>query len=353
MQRLVAISILLVACGESFPPASAVDDFRVVAARVGIDGAPQRANPRPEETVEVSLLSIDSGKPPSDEPESQLSPGLLQWAVVPCVPAPVTIGPPICTEALEPCEGCDETPPSDPLATPVVRFEAPSQEALDEAQATSLLLQGIVCSNGTPSRDAIVRFLMGESDDLTPCEGPAIVAGVPIQGRFVTIPIPIEEDPDDPNLNPELLDILLDGASWPPPYERGVPRDAPATGCATDLEELSESERDLHPRAGDSPSSVDLYVTAESLQTYVEDDMPVTEEIQVSWLGDGGEFDVSFSFITAPATSVLTQWKPFVGVPDDGALVRFNFVVRDGRGGTDWVERGLCILPSEPEPSPP
>ena len=79
----------------------------------------------------------------------------------------------------------------------------------------------------------------------------------------------------------------------------------------------------------------------------------LTEEIQVSWLGDGGGFERTFSFITSPANSVLTAWQPAPTAPDDGELVRFNFVIRDGRGGTDWVERGLCVLPPEPDPPPP
>jgi hypothetical protein len=81
--------------------------------------------------------------------------------------------------------------------------------------------------------------------------------------------------------------------------------------------------------------------------------MELTEEIQVSWLADGGGYETSFSFISEPANSVLTSWQPPAGVPDDGQLVRFTFVIRDGRGGTDWAERGLCILSPEAAASPP
>lgn len=349
----LTLLVLAAGCGESFAPASFVNDFRIVAARVGVEGAPERANPRPEEALEVRLLAIDDGKAASENADASLSPGLLQWSFVPCVPAPVTIGPPICLNRIEPCEGCEATPPSDPLAAPLLRFEAPTQQALDEAQASSLLVQGIICSNGVPSEDAIARFLSGESDDLVPCEGPAMVEDVPVQGRFVTVSVPIERDPSDANLNPELLGVTIDGLQWPPPYDEGVPRGAPRTGCATELSGLSPEQRAAHPRAGDPPSNVNLFVTSESLQNYDDGDETVTEEIQVSWLGDGGAFEASFSFITAPATSVLTQWQPFASVPEEGALVRFNFVIRDGRGGTDWLERGLCVLPAEPQPSPP
>jgi hypothetical protein len=347
--------VLLAACSESFAPASAVTEFRVVGARV--DVPPQgsdRANPSPGDEVRVSLLSIDQGALRSETPEvPALTPALLEWAFVPCLPLPVTIGTPICLEPIEPCDGCVGPPPGDDLAQPMMIFQTPTEEELAEAQANSVLLQGVVCSNGTPSPDAILRFLAGESDDLVPCEGPPKVQGVPVEGRFVAVSIFIEGDPADPNLNPELLNVLLDGRAWPPPYDQGVPRTAPRTGCAADLEALSDEERMAHLRAGDQPSTVDLYVTADSLQTFMVGEREATEEIQVSWLADGGGYERSFSFITDPATSILTQWKPSESVPDDGQLVRFTFVIRDGRGGTDWVERGLCILPAAPSQSPP
>jgi len=94
-------------------------------------------------------------------------------------------------------------------------------------------------------------------------------------------------------------------------------------------------------------------VTQDSLQSYAVGDMTMTEEIQVSWLTDSGDLERTFSFITDPARSVLTLWQPFAEAPEDGLLVRLTFVIRDGRGGTDWVERGLCVLPPTPTESPP
>ena len=344
---LLCMMVLLTACSESFLPASAVTDFRVVGAKVEVQTDPDRANPLPDEALRVTFLPIDRGAPASDDPAiPSLTPAPLQWAFVPCVPVPITFGPPICLNPIEPCEGCIATPPADPAAIPIVEFQAPSEQELEDADASSILLQGVVCSNGVPSQDAILRFLMGESDDLVPCEGPPTIAGVPIEGRFIAVSIPIEDEPADPNLNPGVQNVLLNGAAWPPPYDQLVPRDAPRNGCAADLAGLSAAERDAHPKAGEQASTIDLSVTPRSLQTFLVGDMEVVEEIQVSWLADGGGFERSFSFITDPARSVLTQWKPFESAPEDGELVRFTFVVRDGRGGTDWVERGLCILPA-------
>jgi len=41
---------------------------------------------------------------------------------------------------------------------------------------------------------------------------------------------------------------------------------------------------------------------------------------------------------------VRVSWKAPVVQPASG-LVRFFFFVRDSRGGTDWLERALCVAP--------
>lgn len=316
-------------------------DLRVVAARVEVQGNPGRANPSPQDTIHLSLLVIDRGAPPSENPDvPALTPPLLQWDFLPCVPAPTRIGAPICQIPIEPCEGCTARPPGDPLALPVFGFEVPTADVLEPAQAGSVIVQGAICADGPPAPlDAILRFVFGETEVLDPCEDPER------EGRFVSVEIPIEDDPANPNLNPEIERVNLDGMPWPPPYDQGVPRFAPRTGCKAALDALTEDERRAHPTAGDSASTLNLFVTPGSFQTYASEGEELIEEIQVSWLADAGGFDSSFSFITDPARSVLTSWSPPSSAPERGLLVRFTFVIRDGRGGTDHVQRGLCILP--------
>jgi len=330
---------LMIACSESFAPPSFVDDLRVIGARIDVEGAPGRANPSPEDEVQASIQVIDEGPTPE-----------LTWSFVPCVPTATRIGVPICgTE--EGCEGCVGLPPGDRPPFPLIRFQVPSERVLDGAR--EVLLQGVVCKEGEPSAEAILGFFSGESDDLVPCKNargePIVYPDERIVGRLVTVQIPIERDPEDPNLNPEIDDILLNESLWPPPYNDGVPRDAAPTGCA---EDLTDAERAKQPDAGDPPLPIALAVTRDSLQPFTIDGQDFTEEMQVSWLADGGGFEVAFSFITEPGSpgdvpSISTQWRPpspsVVG--PEGRLVRFNFVVRDGRGGLDRVERGLCVLP--------
>jgi hypothetical protein len=343
-----------IACSESFVPPSAVTNLRVVGARIDVQGAPGRANPSPGDAIQASILVVAPGAPPSDqEGVPALTPPLLNWAFVACVPAATTLGPPICGQVIESCDGCVGPPPGDPFAYPIIDFTVPSEEEIDAFDARGVLLQGVVCSNGSPSPDAILRFLSGETDDLVPCEGPPIDEREPIEGRVVTVQIPLERDPEDPNLNPGIANIALNGSAWPPPYAQEVRRTAPRTGCKAELDMLTEEERDMHPVAGSAPSNINLSLTDGSLQSFMIDDVELTEEIQVSWLADGGGFEVAFSFITEPATSILTMWQPSSEVPADGRLVRLNFVIRDGRGGLDHVERGLCILPPPADELPP
>lgn len=340
---------LLCACSESFLPPSVVELLRVVGARVELQGDSDRPRPDPGDDIEVSLLVIDQGAPPSDFPEvPALTPELLQWDFISCIPLPTLIGPPICGPRIQPCEGCTATPPADPFAYPVMRFQVPSEAELSAAGASSVFLQGAICADGAPAdEDVLLRYILGETDDLNPCKDPND------EGRFVSVSIQIEPTPEDPNLSPDIMDVFYKGRPWPPPYDQGVPRTAPRTGCVADLAGLSDEQRAAHPSAGDPPASIRLDVTQESLQSYTIDEKTLTEEIQVSWLADGGGFDLSFSFIVDPERMVSIQWQPFTEVPDDGLLVRFNFVIRDGRGGTDWLERGLCIVPPPPPESPP
>lgn len=335
------LSVLSIGCSSGLPPASAVTDLRAVAAIVELPTAPGRANPSPGQDTEVSIVVIDRGAPPSLDPSiSAWTPPPLQWALVACIPAPTSFGVPVCQTPIQPCDGCEATPPADPLAFPVVRFQAPSADALQAADATSVLVQGAICADGPPAPlDAILRFARGETDVLDPCEDPQN------EGRFITVEIPIENNPDDPNLNPGIEAVTLNGLPWPPPYQDGVPRSAPRTGCGEDLMGLTSEERMAHPTAGSPASTLNLFVTADSLQPHTQDDQTLIEEIQVSWLGDAGAFESSFSFITDPARSILTSWEPPGEVRGDGLLARFTFVIRDGRGGTAEVQRGLCIMP--------
>jgi hypothetical protein len=48
---------------------------------------------------------------------------------------------------------------------------------------------------------------------------------------------------------------------------------------------------------------------------------------------------------TSPRPKVKLHWSAPSTVTAGGQLVRFHFVLRDGRGGVDWTTRAVCIVP--------
>jgi hypothetical protein len=71
------------------------------------------------------------------------------------------------------------------------------------------------------------------------------------------------------------------------------------------------------------------------------------EELRISHFSSLGELERPFSEILPEETAVSASvgWKPPKSAAPDGELVRFWFVVRDLRGGSDFTERALCLLP--------
>jgi hypothetical protein len=65
----------------------------------------------------------------------------------------------------------------------------------------------------------------------------------------------------------------------------------------------------------------------------------------VSWFTTSGELDHAYSSIDSEAADsfATASWDaPGVAVP---ALARLIAVVRDGRGGSDFLERRVCVVP--------
>jgi hypothetical protein len=69
------------------------------------------------------------------------------------------------------------------------------------------------------------------------------------------------------------------------------------------------------------------------------------ESLLVSYFISRGDLDHAFSGLesTDPSNATGALWTaPEVDAP---SLARFVVVVRDGRGGSDFAERRICILP--------
>src|SRR4051794_12146931 len=89
--------LFTIGCGPEFDPASLIETTRVVGARVEIEGAPERAMPRPGETANVRWLVTAPEVPPP-----------LHWTFAVCASGSSSLG---CESApLAVFEGTDVVP---------------------------------------------------------------------------------------------------------------------------------------------------------------------------------------------------------------------------------------------------
>ena len=320
MKRSLCLVGLLFACacGESLDPASLVTSLRAVAARVEVEGDAERPNPLPGEVVTVTIRVIDQGPRPD-----------IQWRFVACVPEATLFNVPICGLIIEPCDNCEGD--GGPEVDPVIRFQVPDEAELGDQ--TQVLLQGAICADGPAAPlEEFLAFAAGETGQFSPCDDPAL------EGTVLIAPVVLQQF-DPPNRQPQIADVLYEEESvaW---VEPNPPASDPISPCDGDI------------TIDQTTPSIRLSVTPDSLVPFVADDEEQEDEIQVSWLGDAGEFDRSFSFIdeSSPVDAngnlfVEVDWELPMSARDNGTLVRFNFVVRNTRGGQDWTERALCVFP--------
>lgn len=118
----------------------------------------------------------------------------------------------------------------------------------------------------------------------------------------------------DLNANPTLLGMRLDQSPWPDGETPVVP-----------ISRLAHME-----------PAFDL----DAAEAYEGPLGPTTESFLFSWFADGGRFDTDRTLDTDPAN----RWTPPGDESDAGTEeVRVWVVLRDGRGGVDWVARALQL----------
>ena len=282
------------ACDDPLSAVEAIDKTRVVGAKIEVAGDPTRAAPLPGEDVVVRFLVLA----PDPEPT-------FAFALTACVAADSA-------SDLTTCAG-------EPLATaaslspvpdaPSIAFVAPA----DASAETRLAVLGNVCSSGAglPSATA------------TACDDGSAV-------RATTLDFYMD-DGTHPNTNPALTSVSLDGAEL-----------APETALTTDCAELPAIP------AGTVKHGLNVKVDDASRdpverETGVD---PTRESLLFSYFVSRGDVDHAFSGIesndTSSSTGALWTAPASVSMP---TLARFVIVVRDGRGGSDFTERRVCIVP--------
>ena len=293
--------IFITGCGPTFDPASLINSTRVVGARIEVEGAPDRASPRPGETANVTwLVTSPEVTPP------------LHWAFAVCVPGNASLT-------------CDGAPPALFEGTdtpPRIAVLTPGLGALGAAKG--VIVYGQIC----PGADSMPTF--------DPQHGvPSCTDG---GGTTVSLAIPLQLG-DDANHNPTAdRAFTFDGQVWPALAAADDPCVVGPKVSAGSKDHVIGNTTDGSDReaytalVGDPPVAT-----------------PARESLQISQFTTAGKLKSQFSFVEATnddaATTVDVTWDApaAADVAAAGLAVTFTFVTRDNRGGTDWTTRAVCV----------
>jgi len=295
---LLSSAMLAFGCDDPLKKTELVEEPRVLAARIEVEGDPGRAAPFPGESATVRFLVAAPELEPS-----------LGFSLIACHSRPAHVGLPSCEGApfaesarLEPEPGAPE-----------LGFELP--EPASASTTPRLLVRGVICPNGTPRG----------GDDPSGCTSGGRALPVSLEAEIASA--------DDENQNPSFSDAELrfDGGD--------LPEAALASDCAgSGLLEVTGSSK--HRIRFEFPESARDRIPKEN------DYDPDRENLLVSHFSSGGELERAFSSLPydREELSAEVEWKAPDGT-SSGSLVRFWFVVRDLRGGADFVERAVCVIP--------
>jgi hypothetical protein len=284
---VTTFALLGTACDDALTRVDLVANLRVLGARVEVEGDPDRASPAPGETASIRWLVADPRPDPA-----------LGWAFAICEAAPPGGNLPSC--------GADPfvTAAADVPVTgePRIDFTVPS-----ETVAQALAVFGVVCPDSEPTFDD------GEFD----CAGPG--------GRLVSLDFGLETATSS-NRNPVLVPdaLTLDGTSVPAGTDCLALPSVAAGSSHTLVLTLNETDRD----------AVEQLTSAD----------PPKETLQVSHFTSAGALERAFTVFEASDKNLTAHvvWRAPKSPPPSG-FVRLFFVVRDLRGGSDWIERAICV----------
>jgi hypothetical protein len=282
----------LIGCDEDHAGVELIEKTRVLTARVEVAGEPSRASPLPGETVNVRFLVV------APEPEPAFAFSLASCVAIDSASTvPECRGEPIARGAS-----------LEPLA------ELPSMEFVTPAELTGsewLAVTGVICPAG--------GTLNGETTD-------ACSNG---RAQAVSVDFPLD-DGSAPNTNPTLLTVGLDGA------ELSV--DTASSEDCSALPQIKAGSKQHPLRVEVDPNSRDPLPVVES------SDAP-RESLLVSYFITHGILEHAWGSLPSSGTThaVTTRWDaPATG---DALVARIIIVVRDGRGGSDFTERRVCVMP--------
>ncbi|HEY3252921.1 MAG TPA: hypothetical protein VGJ91_03200 [Polyangiaceae bacterium] len=285
-------------CDDSLKSVSAIEETRVLGARLEVDTDPNRSSPEAGEGASLRFFVAA----PDGEPQ-------ISYALSVCAVKPANSGFPPCVSA--PFATSLRTEPSSGDAR--LDFQVPQDVLLENTP--DAFASGLICpdsglnlaADGTPS-----------------CLG---ASGTRVAFEFELGSA--EQSNQSPSFAADALS--LDGEPWPQSAE---------TSCdAGTLPQVAAKSRHVL-RVELADSNFEPLRQATSLD-------PARETLLVSPFSDAGTLDhgfLSLSQDTAPEQQRVSWDAPAIGdaLP---RLVRFYFVVRDARGGEDFTGRALCVVP--------
>lgn len=285
--RWLGVVLLLLGCSEDTADVSLVTYARVVGVRVEAAEDAERSTPRNDEGANAQVLVIG--------PNGSAN---VTYAMLLCAAAPqngtlpACAGPTLATNAS-----------SNPTATPELSWS----ELEDTSGANELLILGTVCEQGTPVLDP---------NAVGQCEEPES-RGVSF-ANHVTL---LNAEESNTNHHPSLdaAQLTLDADPWN------------AGDCGATL-----------PRDGKERTITLTLGDARREQIDGEN-----EELLLSWFATDGELSQHFSVLevddTEDRTLELTWTAPKANVTPERETAIFTLVLRDQRGGIDWLTRTLCF----------
>ena len=295
---LFAIALSSAGCDDSLKSVSLIEETRVLGARVETETDKTRSSPKPGERASLRFfMAAPDGEPRFSYALSVCAVGLTNSGFPPCDGAPFASA--VQTEA------------SDSDAR--LEFEVP--EALDLAHTPHAFASGLICRNSGLK--------------LAPDGVPSCLRGTGTEVAFEFELGGSEQSNHSPTFSGDAFSI--DGEPWPA---------SSVTSC--DEGSLREvTTRTLHALQIDLADS-DFEPLLQ--QTTVD---PARETLLVSPFSSSGELGHGFLALDAntPPEQRRVSFQAPVVVGPLASLVRFYFVVRDARGGQDFAERALCVVP--------
>jgi len=298
-------------CDGDLLPASFIDRTRILGARVEVVGDPERAWPKPGESIDVHWLPAFPSEPLS-----------LTWGFAACTRAPVLVDRAFCS-AVPFAVVAEQTAKLPPITA---RFTIPARDVL--ADTTRILVLGAICTRGQPVPD-IERQTVNCQDG----EGITLDLSIPLQLEELT------------NHQPTFGDFFFNNTLWP-----AMAAPSTAEGCAANA---SSAQLPVLSAQSDNPL-IGISVPASARETFTTTDSAEErrEVALVSHFTTLGAMERRFSVVEAdtaddPANlGVAWDLKEIQGsVSEQGTLARFYFVLRDQRGGVTWSERYACVTP--------